>query len=140
MPDIRTAIASTYVEPRGAVSGAVARVAGREVLGAVGGAIAGTASDRKAERSPMDAGKIGFLAVFPDEVVVFAGKRGAFKPKPTEEVVASVPRAGVAGASLERKAVKGILTVSLEDGGSWEFDMPRAHLKAAEKVARALSA
>ncbi len=138
MPDIQTAIASTYVEPRGAIMGAVARVAGREVAGAVGGALAGGAADKSA-KSPMGAGKIGFLGVFPDEVVLFAGKRGAFKPKPTSEVIASVPRASVASASLDRKAVKGVLSLTLADGEKWEFDLPRAHFKGGEKVAQALA-
>jgi len=138
VPEINAAIASTYVEPRGAVAGAIARVAGREVAGAVGGALAGGAAD-KAPKSPMGAGKIGFLAVFPDEVVLFAGKRGAFKPKPTSEVIGEMPRASVASASLERKAVKGILTLTLADGEKWEFDLPRAYLKGAEKVAQALA-
>ena len=107
MPEINAAIASTYVEPRGAVAGAIARVAGREVAGAVGGALAGGAAD-KAPKSPMGAGKIGFLAVFPDEVVLFAGKRGAFKPKPTSEVIGEMPRASVASATAASSACRSI--------------------------------
>jgi F0F1-type ATP synthase membrane subunit c/vacuolar-type H+-ATPase subunit K len=138
MPDIRSAIASTYVEPRGAGRAMVARIAGGEVLGAVGGALAGTAA-RTPDKSPVKAGKIGFLAVFPEEVVLFAGKRGAFKPKPSDEVILSLPRSSVSSAALEKKAVKAVLTLSLSDGEKWEFDMPRVHIKAAEKVAQALA-
>jgi hypothetical protein len=137
-PDIKSAIAYSYVEPRGAVRGVVAKAAGREVLGALGGALGDVAS-RTEDRSPVEAGGIAFLAVFPDEVVVLRGKRGAFKPKTTEEAIASVPRSSVASAQLERKAVKGILSVAFGDGDRWEFDLPRAHFKAAESVVKALS-
>ncbi|HEX2392747.1 MAG TPA: hypothetical protein VHI77_07490 [Solirubrobacterales bacterium] len=136
-PDIKSAIAYSYVEPRGAVRGVVAKTVGREVLGAVGGAIGGMAS-RTEDKSPVEAGGIAFLAVFPEEVIVLRGKRGAFKPKPTEEVIASVPRSSVASAQLDRKAVKGILSVDFGDGNRWEFDLPRAHLKAADSVVKAL--
>jgi hypothetical protein len=137
MPDIKSAIASTYVEPRGSIRAVVAKVAGGQALGAAGAAIAGTAT--RSEGSPVKAGGIGFLAVFADEVVVVRGKRGALKPKPTEEVIARAPRSSLSSAELDRKAVKGTLTLSFADGEKWEFDMPRVHLKAAEKVARALT-
>jgi hypothetical protein len=137
MPDIRTAIASSYVEPRGSGRAMVARVAGGEVLGAVGSAVAGTTA-QGSEKSPLGAGKIAFLAVFPDEVVLFAGKRGAFKPKPTTDVIASVPRADVASASVERKAIKGVLSLTLADGEKWEFDLPRAYLKGGERLTQSL--
>jgi hypothetical protein len=138
MPSIESAIATTYVEPRGAIRSVIAKTAGREVGGAVGQMIAGSLAE-EADASPLEKGKIAFLAVFPDELVLFAGKRGAFKPKPTEDVIASAPRASVASAELERKKVAGVLTVSFSDGGSWAFDMPKVHLKTAERVAQALS-
>jgi hypothetical protein len=138
VPDLKNALASSYVEPRGTARQTIARAAGGEVLGAAGRAIAGLSTE-PAEKSPISAGRIGFLAVFPEEIVLFAGKRGAFKPKPTEEILASVPRAEVASARLEKKAVKGVLTIGFHEGGEWEFDMPRVHLKHAEKVAAALS-
>ena len=138
MPDIENALASTFVEPRGSARQMIARTAGGEALGAVGRAAAGMSTE-PGGKSPVEAGKIGFLAVFPEEVVLFAGKRGAFKPKPTEEVIASVPRSAIASAALEKKAVKGFLILTLGDGERWEFDMPRAHLKNAQKVVAALN-
>jgi hypothetical protein len=138
MPDIKSAIASTCVEPRGGIRSVVAKAAGGQALGAVGSALAGAAA-KPSDASPLDAGKIAFLAVFPDELVLFAGKRGAFKPKPTEDVIASAPRASVASAELERKKMAGVLTISFADGASWAFDMPKIHLKTAEQVAQALA-
>jgi hypothetical protein len=115
----------------------VARVAGGKVAGALGATIAGTAS--KVEETPVKGGRFAYLAVFPEEIVVFRGKQGAFKPKPTSEVLATVPRSSVSSARLERKAVKGVLTVTLTDGETWEFDTPRFHKKATEGVVAALS-
>lgn len=138
MTEIEHALAYTYVEPRGSVRQTVARAAGGEVLGAVGRAVAGTATE-PADRSPVKAGRIAFLAVFADEVILFAGKRGAFRPKPTNDVLAGIPKSAIASASLKKKAVKGILTLLMSDGQSWDFDMPRAHLKQAEAVVACLS-
>jgi hypothetical protein len=69
-----------------------------------------------ADSSPVRGGEIGFLAVFSDEVVLFAGKQGVFKPKPTEEVVLSQTRSEVSGAALEGRAGKALLTLTLADG------------------------
>jgi hypothetical protein len=139
MPDITSAIASTYVEPRGAIRSVIAKTAGRELAAALGGAIAGGLADSGPDHSPLKKGSIAFLAVFPDEIVLFAGKRGAFKPKATEEVIATAPRDSVATAELERKKVAGVLTVTFQDGATWAFDMPKVHLKTAERVAGALA-
>jgi hypothetical protein len=138
MPSIESAIASTYVEPRGAIRSVIAKTVGRELGGAVGQMVVGSAAGQ-ADASPVAKGRIAFLAVFPDELVLFAGKRGAFKPKPTADVIASAPRASVASAELERKGLSGALTIAFADGASWAFDMPKVHLKTAEQVAQALS-
>jgi hypothetical protein len=138
MPEIKNALASTFVEPRGSARQMIARAAGGEAFGVLGRAAAGLGTE-PGKKSPVEAGKIGFLAVFPEEVVLFAGKRGAFKPKPTEDVIASVPRTAIASAELEKKAVKGFLILALRDGEKWEFDMPRAHFKDAKKVVGALN-
>ena len=135
--DIKSSIAHTYVEPRGAIRSFVSKAAGRELLGTVGGVVADMGT-KPPEKSPVKAGDIAYMAVFADEVVVFKGKRGAFKPKPTEEVIATVPRSAVASARLDRKSMKGVLTLTFQDGEPWEFDMPRAYLKSADAVAKAL--
>jgi hypothetical protein len=137
VPDLKSAIAYSYVEPRGAGRQMVARVAGGKVAGALGSTIAGTAT--RPDENPIKTGRFAYLGVFPDEVVVFRGKQGAFKPKPTSEVLATVPRSTIASARLDRKAVKGVMTVTFTDGETWEFDTPRFQLKAAESVVAALS-
>jgi hypothetical protein len=137
MPDIESAIVSTYVEPRGAGRAAVARVAGGKVAGAVGSMAAGMAT--RPDDGPIKTGRFAYLALFPDELVIFRGKQGLMKPKPTDEVITTVPRSTVSGATLDRKAVKAVLTVSFADGATWEFDTPRFHLKTAEQLVQALS-
>ncbi|HKO29125.1 MAG TPA: hypothetical protein VJU80_16825, partial [Solirubrobacteraceae bacterium] len=93
MPNSEQTLAATFVEPRGMVRSAVAATAGRQVLGALGAlsaeraAAAGTAA-----ASPLKKGDIAHLSVSHDELTLCRAKRGAFKPKPTDEVVASAPR------------------------------------------------
>ncbi len=137
MPDIKSAIAYSYVEPRGAGRQVVAKVAGGKVLGAAGATVAGLAT--QPSKSPIEQGRMAYLAVFRDEIVVFRGKQGLMKPKPTSEVIASVPRSSISSARLDRKAVKGVLTVSFTDDEKWEFDTPRFQMKDAEQVVAALS-
>jgi hypothetical protein len=67
-------------------------------------------------------------------------KRGAFKPKPTEEVIAAAPREAVRGAAIEKGRIAGVLKVSFEDGSAWEFDVPKVHLKGAQEIEAALAA
>jgi hypothetical protein len=70
---------------------------------------------------------------------VYRAKRGAFKPKPTEEIYATAPRASVNGADLERKKLSGVLIIRFTDGNDWTFDIPKIHLSTAEAVARTLT-
>ena len=119
----------------------VAATAGREVLGALGSISAERAAAAGTEgASPLKKGDIAYLSVSGDQVVLRKAKRGAFKPKPTEEVIASAPRASVRGAAIEKGRIAGVLKVSFEDGSSWEFDVPKVHLKGAQQIETALAA
>jgi hypothetical protein len=134
-------LAATFVEPRGAIRSVIVGTIGREVAGAVGSVTASPGSPGKdAGSSPLAAGAIGYLAVFDDQLVLYRGKRGAFKPKPTEEVVAVAPRAAITGAILDRKKIAGVLTVTFADTDAWTFDIPKIHLGGAETIARTLTA
>jgi hypothetical protein len=131
----------TFVEPRGMIRSIVAATAGREILGALGSITADqAASAGTAGASPLKKGDIAYLSVSGDQVVLCKAKRGAFKPKPTEEVIASAPRASVRGAAIEKGRIAGVLKVSFEDGSSWEFDVPKVHLKGAQQIETALAA
>lgn len=134
-------LAATFVEPRGAIRSVIIGTIGREVAGMVGSATSSSASPGKdAGSSPLATGAIGYLVVFDDQLVLYRAKRGAFKPKPTEEVVAVAPRAAITSAMLDRKKLAGILTVTFADTDAWAFDVPKVHLGGAEGIARTLSA
>jgi hypothetical protein len=130
MPDPHQAHVATFVSPHGTNR---ARL-GAAVGGVVGAAAAGT---RRGESSPLAGGKFGYLGVYPNELVLFATKQGAFKPKITDTVLASMPRTAVHSASVERK-INGMLEVRFADGTSWQFDIPRQWIKGAREVSSAL--
>jgi hypothetical protein len=111
------------------------------VAGVTGSLTASQATPGKDEdTSPLGSGQIGYLAVLDDRLVLYRAKRGAFKPKPTEDVIASAPRLAVGSAEVERKKLAGVLEVVFTDGTSWTFDVPKVHLSTAEGVARAVKA
>jgi hypothetical protein len=139
MTDQRDPIAGTFVEPRGMIRSVVAGVAGREVLGVVGN-VAATAIAAKgtSDASPLEKGQIAYLAVFSDEIVLSRAKRGAFRPKQTDEAIAAAPRSSVTSATVEKGKIAGVLEVSFGDGTSWAFDVPKVHLGGAREIAAAL--
>jgi hypothetical protein len=140
LSDPNDAVAGTFVEPRGMVRSIVAATAGREVLGMVGGMAAERAANSGTEdSSPIGKGQIAYLALSAHELTLFRAKRGAFKPKPTDEVIASSSRELVRSAAVERGRIAGVLEISFNDDQSWAFDVPKVHLRGAEAIAAALS-
>jgi hypothetical protein len=130
----------TFVEPRGMVRSIVAATVGREVLGAVGGASAQRAAEsRDAGSSPIRAGQIAYLGLSGEELTLFRAKRGAFRPKATDEVIATAPRKSVTAAGVERGRLAGVLQVTFADESTWAFDVPKVHLSGADAIAAALS-
>jgi hypothetical protein len=117
----------------------VAGVAGREILGAVGWAAASAASAGTARASPLRTGQIAYLSVSADELVLFHAKRGAFRPRPTDEVVASAPRSTVESATLEKGRLAGVLEISFAGGSNWAFDIPKVHLGGAQQITAVLA-
>jgi hypothetical protein len=140
MANSETTLAATFVEPRGMVRSIVAATAGREVLGALGALTAErTASAGTEGASPLKKGEIAHLSVTHEELRLCRAKRGAFKPKPTDEVIASAPRAAVRTAKVDKGRIAGVLEVSFEDGSTWAFDVPKVHLKGAQEIASELA-
>ncbi len=138
MPDHGDAIAATFVEPRGMIRSVVASVAGREVLGVAGSVAASAlASAGTTDSSPLRKGQIAHLSVFPGEIVLCRAKRGAFRPKPTDDRIASAPRASVRSANLDKGRIAGVLEIFFVDGSSWTFDVPKVHLAGAHQIAAA---
>jgi hypothetical protein len=132
MVEIAGAIAVTFVEPRGTTAGEVGRVMG----GVAGSTIASRANQGT---SPLQKGQLGFLAVMPDRVVLFQAKRGAFKPKVTDTILAQAEPAAIAGAHLERKRLSGVLELAFVDGSNWSFEIPGVNLGEAQVVANVIS-
>jgi hypothetical protein len=140
MSDPQDAIAGTFVEPRGMIRTIVAATAGRELAGAVGELAASrAASEKTAGASPLGKGQIAYLSVFEQEIVLFKAKRGAFRPKPTDQVIASAPRAQVGSAEVDKGRLGGVLEVIFVDGTSWSFDVPKVHLSGAKEIAATLA-
>jgi hypothetical protein len=140
MPSSEHILAATFVEPRGMVRSIVAATAGREVLGALGAITAERAASAGTDgASPLGKGEIAHLSVSRDELTLCRAKRGAFKPKPTDEVIAAAPRGAVRTAKVEKGRIAGVLEVSFEDGSTWAFDVPKVHLKGAHEIASELA-
>jgi hypothetical protein len=117
----------------------VAGTVGREVLGAVGGISAQHAAESQhTGSSPIRAGQIAYLGLDTEELTLFRAKRGAFRPKATDEVIAVAPRSSVSATILERGRLAGVLQVTFTDGSTWAFDVPKVHLSGAEAIAAAL--
>jgi hypothetical protein len=127
--------AEAFVQARGATKRRVSFGLGG-ALGAAVGSVGKTAAGDPGEALGLNA--LGHLAVAGDHVVLSKAKNG-LKPKPTDEVLLSVPRAAVQRAGLERKTLMGVLTIEFDDGSAWEFDVPRAHMKGADALASELN-
>lgn len=108
-------------------------------IGGIAGGLAGAAVDKmKSAPSPLKRGELAYLAVFPDSVTIFKAKRGALKPKATDDVLASVPRAQLRASSYHKGKMVGVYALEFTDGSSWKFDVGRAFAKGGTQVAEAL--
>jgi hypothetical protein len=135
MSQADAAIAGTFVQPRGSIQS--------QIYASTGGALGVVAASAAAEggvdgASPLQEGQLTYLAVMPDSVVLFVAKKGAFKPKPTDSVIATVPRSATHTARVQKRKLAGILEITFADGSAWSFDVPRVHLKNADRVAAVL--
>ena len=80
--------------------------------------------------------QFGVLAVFSDRVVLFRAK-GAFRSRPTEVVLGAEGRIGTRAIFTTNRSW-GVLELFFDNGSLWEFDIPRAGLGDARKVADTL--
>src|SRR5687767_9659414 len=86
-------------------------------IGGIAGAAAGVAADRRSEDvATLPRGKLAYLTVTADQVVILRAKRGAFKPKATDEVMVELPRSELAAAHYRKGKVVGVLELALSDG------------------------
>jgi len=136
------ALAGTFVEPRGTILSVIARGTG-QVFGAasraVGAAMSDHAERERAGSSPLAKGDIAYLGVTADSVILFRAKRGLLKPKATDDVIATAPRAETASARVEEGRLSSVLSIAFSDATTWTFDIPKIHLKGAREIATALA-
>lgn len=135
-------LAGTFVEPRGTIRSIIGRDVGH-VFGAPSRAVGAAISDRAAAdmagSSPLAQGDIAYLGVTADAVILFRAKRGLFKPKATDELVAQAPRAETASATVAEGRLGSVLTLAFLDASTWTFDIPKIHLKGAREIVAALA-
>ncbi len=118
--------------------------------GGLAGAIAGTATaaviNKKGEKQKAttsssglpDFGKVGYLAVTEDEVVLLKVTLGALKTR-LGEVVARVPRGQVSTVEFESSAMYASgITLEFLDGDRWALEAPRPNRKDAKTIVELL--
>ncbi len=125
MVDINGAIAATIVRRRGASRAGI----GMAVGGVTGAAIA----TRRARGTTPLTDQFGFVAVLADRILLLKA-RGALKSRPTDVVLGEASRTH-ATADFSSNKSWGVLELTFGDGTFWEFDVPRAGLRDAERVA-----
>jgi hypothetical protein len=130
--------AGTFVNPKDLTKKMTASAAGSVVGGAAGSFAASMATGGAGQyEGAPDFGRVGYLAVSDGELALVRTKSGLMKMKVTDEAIARVPRSGIASVVFDR-GYKSELKITFTDGGSWEFDIPRANRKTAEQVVGAL--
>ena len=131
-------LAGTFLSPKGLTARMTAMTAGRVVGGVLGQVAADQATGGERYQGAPDFGQVGYVAVTQDEVAIVRGKKGAFKPKVGDEVVARAPRSSVQAVDFDKGALKGSLTIEFADGGWWEFEIPKIYRKTTERVVSVL--
>jgi hypothetical protein len=129
MAEIDEAVATAIVKRRGATRAGI----GVAVGGVAGAAVA---SRRTKGTTPLK-DQFGFLAVLADRVVLLKAK-GAFRSRPTDIVLGQGDRAFTT-AQFTSNGSWGVFELSFADGILWEFDVPRAGMRDARRVADLLN-
>jgi hypothetical protein len=135
MTEIPGALAGVFVTSRGDAIATGLTVG----IGGIAGAAAGVAADkRSAGVATLPRGKLGYLAVTADDVVIVRAKRGAFKPKATDDVVLQLPRTELTASRYRKGKAVGVFELVLSGGETWAFDVGRAFASGAMRVAHEL--
>lgn len=134
-------LAGTWVNPKGAAAKLVSSVAGGQAAGAVGSFAAARLAGRSSTPAPETPtfGRNAYLAVGDRDLALVKVKQGLMKLKVTDEVLARAPRSDVSHAEVGKGKLACPLIISFQDGGRWEFDVPRAGRSAAERIVASLA-
>ncbi len=84
-------------------------------------------------------GRVGFLAVSADDLVLVRTATGTLRMRVTDEVLARVPRSAISAVALEEGRILSRLTIDFAKGVTWEFDIPTMAKRTATAVVRALA-
>lgn len=132
---------SILVRPKGGAkavftAGVSSAVAGSAVRAAAD--VATSSGDGGGSGLEAGASTIGCVALTSDEIVVLQGKQGMLGPKATG-VAGRLPRARVRAAELGSGKLSSPLSVTLDDGTAWDFEVPRSDVKKARALVAALT-
>ena len=132
-------IAGAIVQRKGLTKKLAFEGGGRTVGGLVGGVVASAAPSLAGGgvAEVPDFGRAAYLAVTESELALVKIK-GAFKAKPSDEVLARVARTEIGAVEFDRGIVLSQLRIAFTNGMAWEFEVPKVGRKAAENVVRAL--
>ncbi|HYZ79899.1 MAG TPA: hypothetical protein VE571_01440 [Solirubrobacteraceae bacterium] len=125
------------VSPRRLTKKMTMRTAGGEVAGMVGDLAAGAMAGKGAPDVP-DFGRMGYLAASETELALTKTSQLSFMPRPTGDALVKVPRSEVESVAMQDGRLLSQLTLSFTNGVKWEFEIPRAHRKAAKGLVSAL--
>jgi hypothetical protein len=137
-------LAGVKVNPRGLARSKGAGSAGVGLGGVVGAVVSAGAGMKAEHRQAQIAsasetpsfGRLAYLAVTEDELALIKLKSGMVTVH-LDEVVARMPRSEVASAQLGG-GVSPSLTITFNDGGTWQLEVPRPSKKHAKEVVDAL--
>jgi hypothetical protein len=127
--EIDEAVATAIVKRRGATRAGI----GVAIGGMAGAAVA---SRRPKGTTPLE-DQFAFVAVLADRVLLLKAK-GAFRSKPTDIVLGQGDRAFTT-AYFTSTGSWGVFELSFADGTLWEFDVPRAGMRDARRIADLLN-
>jgi hypothetical protein len=135
-------IAGAMVNPKGMTKKMTARVAGQVVGGAAAAFAVGMKTGGPYDGVPdvPDFGRVGYVTCSEAEIALLKTKTGALKMKVTDEVLARAPRSAITSVELDRGKMLSHLRIGFAGDVLWEFDIPKAALKGAERLTAALQA
>jgi hypothetical protein len=133
-------IAGAMVNPKGMAKKMTAKVAGGVVGGAAASFAVGLKTGGAYDGVPdvPDFGRVGYVTCSETEIALLRTKTGALKMKVTDEVLARAPRTAITFVELDKGRMLSHLRIGFEGDVLWEFDIPKAGIKSAEKLAAAL--
>jgi hypothetical protein len=133
-------IAGALVNPKGMTKKMTAKVAGNVVGGAAAAFAVGMKMGGAYDGVPdvPDFGRVGYVTCSEGEIALLKTKTGALKMKVTDEVLARAPRSAITSVEFDKGRVLSHLRIGFQGDVLWEFDIPKAGAKSAEKLAAAL--